>query len=152
MPRAQYQRLVKTLSFVDLGTVRFPGVGVDRLHHRLPLGRHVQTADVDGIVLARVFTFTTKNAASQMQIHNRNAFPIFVEIDYGSTALGNGGYVALAPGEARALWSWDPTLCLPLVKGTKMLPGAKTLPADCNEYNIWPGTARVRTLKEWKPG
>lgn len=52
MSRSEYKRLVKTLPFVDVGTVHFPGgKGPEG---RLPLGQHIQAGGVDGLVVWRV--------------------------------------------------------------------------------------------------
>jgi hypothetical protein len=145
MSRADYKRIAKTLPFVESGMVKFPAAeGPDR---RMKLGQHIQSAGLDGMVLWRVFNLTAKQAESQIQIHNSNAVPVFVEIDFGRADLGNGAYAALAPGET-AIWSWPPTLCLPTVNH-KAYAG---LFEGCRDYNIWSATVHVRMLKGWVPG
>lgn len=145
MSRADYERIAKTLPFVESGIVKFPAAeGPDR---RMKLGQHIQSAGLDGMVLWRVFNLTAKQAESQIQIHNSNAVPVFVEIDFGKADLGSGGYAALAPGET-AIWSWPPTLCLPTVNH-KAYAG---LFEGCRDYNIWSATVHVRMLKGWVPG
>ena len=93
------------------------------------------------IRLSRVFNFAPTKAEQQMQVHNSNSFPVFAEIDYGKTAFGDGAYVALAPGETLAIWSWRPAYCV-------LWNGA----AQCSGYQIARGSARVWTLKEGEPG
>lgn len=145
MSRSDYRRIAKTLPFVESGIVRFPAAeGPDR---RMKLGQHIQSAGLDGMVLWRVFNLTLKQAESQIQIHNSNPVPVFVEIDFGRADLGNGAYAALAPGET-AIWSWPPTLCLPTVNH-KAYAG---LFEGCRDYNVWSATVHVRMLKGWVPG
>jgi len=143
--RSDYNRIAKTLPFVESGIVKFPAAeGPDR---RMKLGQHIQSAALDGMVLWRVFDLTPKQARSQIQIHNSNSVPVFVEIDFGRADLGKGAYAALAPGET-AIWSWPPTLCLPTVNH-KAYAG---LYRGCRDYNVWSATVHVRMLKGWVPG
>jgi len=145
MSRSDYKRIAKTLPFVESGIVKFPAAdGPDR---RMKLGQHIQSAGLDGMVLWRVFNLTPKKAESQIQVHNSNSVPVFVELDFGRADLGNGAYVALAPGET-AIWSWPATLCLPTVNH-KAYAG---LFEGCRDYNVWSATVHVRTLKGWAPG
>jgi hypothetical protein len=145
MSRSDYKRLAKTLPFVESGIVKFPAAsGPD---HRLALGQHIQSAGLDGMVLWRVINLTPKKAESQIQIHNDNSVPVFVELDFGRADLGNGAYAALAPGET-AIWSWPPTLCLPVVP-RRAYAG---LFEGCRDYNVWAATVHVRMLKEREPG
>jgi hypothetical protein len=144
MPRSDYKRLAKTLPFEESGIVRFPAAdGPDR---RLPLGQHIQSAGLAGMVLWRVIGLTPKQAETQIQIHNDNSIPVFVELDFGKHALGSGAYAGLAPGET-AIWSWPPTLCLPTI-GHKTYEG---LWEGCTAYNILGATVHVRMLKQWVP-
>jgi secretin/TonB-like protein len=145
LSRSDYQRIAKTLPFVESGIVKFPGA--EGPQHRLKSGQHIQSAGLDGMVLWRVFNITPKKAESQIQIHNSNSVPVFVELDFGRAGLGKGAYAALAPGET-AIWSWPPTLCLPTV-GHKTYEG---LFEGCEDYNVWPATVHVRMLKGWLPG
>jgi hypothetical protein len=125
--------------------VKFPAAeGPDR---RMKLGQHIQSAGLDGMVLWRVFNLTPKKAEGQLQIHNSNSVPVFVELDFGRSDLGTGAYAALAPGET-AVWSWPPTLCLPTVNH-KAYAG---LFEGCRDYNVWSATVHVRMLKGWIPG
>jgi hypothetical protein len=145
MSRSDYTRIAKTLPFVESGMVKFPAAeGPER---RMKLGEHIQSAGLDGMVLWRVFHFTPKKAESQIQIHNSNSVPVFVELDFGKAGLGNGAYAALAPGET-AIWSWPPTLCLPTVNH-KPYAG---LFEGCRDYNVWSATVHVRMLKGWAHG
>jgi len=138
--RTEYKRLVKTLPFVDSGTVNFPGV--EGAHEPLlGPGQRIQSAGVGGLVLSRVFNLGATKAEQRMQVRNSNSFPVFAEIDYGKTGFGDGAYVALAPGETLAIWSWHPTYCV-------LWNGA----AQCSGYQIARGSARVWTFKEWEPG
>jgi len=145
LSRPDYQRIAKTLPFVEAGMVKFPAA--DGPERRMRLGQHIQSAGLDGVVLWRVFNLTPKQAESQIQIHNGNPVPVFVEIDFGRADLGNGAYAALAPGET-AVWSWPPTLCLPTVNH-KPYAG---LFEGCRDYNVWSATVHVRVLKGWVPG
>jgi secretin/TonB-like protein len=142
MAREKYQRLARSLPFTDAGTVRFPGS--ETPGHRLTLGHHMQAATVDGIVVSRLFNFTLTQAEAKLQVHNNNNFPVFVEIDLLKTALGDGAYVALAPGET-AFWSWPPTVCV--TRGIVF----RVLPAQCYNYSILGTTAHVWTLKGRPP-
>lgn len=145
MSRPDYKRIAKTLPFVESGVVKFPAAeGPDR---RLKLGQHVQSAGLDGIILWRVFKFTPKKAESQIQVHNSESVPVFVEVDFGRAEVGSGAYAALAPGET-AIWSWPPTLCLPTVNH-KAYAG---LFEGCTDYNVWGATVHVRVFKGWVPG
>lgn len=145
LSRSDYARIARALPFVESGVVKFPAAeGPER---RMKLGQHIQAAGLDGMVLWRVFNFTPKKAESQIQIHNSNSVPVFIEIDFGSAGLGNGAYAALAPGET-AIWSWPPTLCLPTVNH-KAYAG---LFEGCRDYNVWSATVHVRMLKGWVPG
>jgi hypothetical protein len=151
MSRSDYKHQAKTLPFVDVGTVRFPGGKGPE--HRLPLGQHIQSAGIDGIVLWRVIKLTPTKAISELQAHNSNPFPVFVEIDFEATRLGRGPYAALAPGET-AVWTWTPSGCGRA--GSKFtaapLSGTSWLTDwDCGSYVIQPGVAHVRVLKEWNP-
>lgn len=154
MSRSDYERQASALPFVDVGTVRFPaGNGPE---HRLPLGQHIQTADVDGLVLWRVLNLTKNRAISELQVHNSNSFPVFVEIDFEPVALGRGPYAALAPGET-AVWTWAPRRCISGlgagIHDGPALPGTGRLADwDCDNYIILPGVARVRVVKDWDPG
>jgi hypothetical protein len=146
--RAEYKLLAKTLPFADSGTVRFPDAmtserGPDR---HVPLGWYIQSGAVDGITVARVFLLTTRKAEQAMLVQNGNSSPVFVEIDYGKAAPGDGAYAALAPGETLMIGSWPPTLCVGRAYSMR------SLAEGCHKYSILPGIARVRTLKEWKPG
>jgi hypothetical protein len=143
MSRSDYRRLVKTLEFVDFGPVTFRGF-------HLPLGQHRQSADVDGIVLSRVFIITKHKIDKWLEAYNGNSFPVFVEIDSG-TRLGNGAYAALAPGETAA-WTWGPTFCISNLSpegppGTLLPKGGKLGDWDCADYPIQPGTFRLRMVK-----
>lgn len=145
MSRSDYKRIAKTLPFAESGMVKFPAAeGPDR---RMKLGQHIQSAGLDGMVLWRVFNLTPKKAEGQLQIHNSNSVPVFVELDFGRSDLGTGAYAALAPGET-AVWSWPPTLCLPTVNH-KAYAG---LFDGCRDYNVWSATVHVRMLKGWIPG
>ena len=137
MSRSEYKRIASAIPFVDRGMVKFPGG--EGPNHLLKVGRHTQTAGVDGIVLSRVFDLTTASAAGLMQVHNSNSFPVFAEIDYEKAKLGEGTYFALAPGETLTIWNWAPRRCL------------LTSEWRCYVYTVLPGTARVRTLTAWKP-
>jgi len=145
MPRPDYEHRAQTLPFVDRVTIRFPGIGATRWEPHLRLGTRKQSATVDGIVLSRVFNLTKTKAESQMQAYNSNSFPVFVEIDYQRTRLGEGAYAALAPGET-AVWTWPNSICVPY------LPEPRLAPEGCVGYSIQPGVAHVRTLKDWDPG
>jgi hypothetical protein len=145
--RVEYKRLAKTLPFVDSGTVRFPDAmtserGPDR---HVPLGWYWQSGAVAGIAVARVFLLTPKKAEQAMLVQNGNSFPMFVEIDYGKTAPGDGAYAALAAGETLLIGSWPPTLCVGRENSMR------SLALGCHRYSILSGIARVRTLTEWKP-
>jgi hypothetical protein len=145
MSRSDYKRIAKTLPFAESGMVKFPAAeGPDR---RMKLGQHIQSAGLDGMVLWRVFNLTPKKAEGQLQLHNSNSVPVFVELDFGRSDLGTGAYAALAPGET-AVWSWPPTLCLPTVNH-KAYAG---LFEGCRDYNVWSATVHVRMLKGWIPG
>lgn len=145
MSRSDYQRIAKTLPFVESGIVKFPAAeGPDR---RMKLGQHIQSAGLDGMVLWRVFRLTPQKVESQIQIHNSNSVPVFVELDFGRADVGNGIYAALAPGET-ATWSWPATLCLPTVNH-KAYAG---LYEGCRDYNVWSATVHVRMVKGWVPG
>jgi len=145
MSRSDYKRIARTLPFAESGMVKFPAAeGPDR---RMKLGQHIQSAGLDGMVLWRVFNLTPKKAEGQLQIHNSNSVPVFVELDFGRSDLGTGAYAALAPGET-AVWSWPPTLCLPTVNH-KAYAG---LFEGCRDYNVWSATVHVRMLKGWIPG
>jgi len=154
MSRSDYKRQADTLPFVDVGTVRFPGGKGSE--HQLPLGQHIQTAGVAGLVLWRVIKLTPSKALSELQVHNSNSFPVFVEIDFGGVALGRVYYAALAPGET-AVWTWPPTGCASQA-GTRIQDGAAITGTgqlaewDCNSYTILPGVAHVRVVKQWDPG
>jgi len=152
MSPSDYKHQANTLPFVDVGTVRFPGGKGPE--HRLPLGQHIQSAGIDGLVLWRVFKLTPTKAISELQAHNSNPFPVFVEIDFEATPLGRGPYAALAPDET-AVWTWTPRGCRRA--GTKFtaapLSGTSWLAAwDCGSYVIQPNVAHVRVLKDWGPG
>jgi hypothetical protein len=138
MAREKYKQLAQSLPFTDSGTVKFPAAqGPGR---RLTLGHHIQSATVDGLVVSRLFNFTLTEAQVKLQVHNNNRVPVFVEIDLLKTTLGDGAYVALAPGET-AFWSWSPTFCV--TRGIVF----RVLPAQCYDYNILGATAHVWTLK-----
>jgi hypothetical protein len=151
LSRADYKHQANTLPFVNVGTVRFPGGKGPE--HRLPLGQHIQSAGIGGLVLWRVINLTPNKAMSELQAHNSNSFPVFVEIDFEATPLGRGPYAALAPGET-AVWTWPPSGC------GRAGPKPTTAPLsdtslladwDCGSYVIQPGVAHVRVLKEWDP-
>jgi hypothetical protein len=138
MPAKDYKQLAKVLPFLDSGTARFPGV--EGPGHRLSIGHHAQSADLNGIVVSRVFDFTLTEADTTLQVHNSNSYPVFVEIDYLKTARGEGVYAGLAPGET-ASWSWPPTFCV------ARAIVFKALQAQCNDYAIFPATAHVWMLR-----
>ncbi len=137
MSRSDYKRTVETLPFVKSGIVKFP-------EERMKLGQHIQSAVLDGMVLWRVFKLTPTRAESQLQVHNSNSVPVFVELDFGKADLGKGAYAALAPGET-AIWSSPPTICVPF------LPLG--LVDGCGDYfyKIWAATVHVQMLKGWMP-
>jgi len=146
MSRSDYKRVAKALPFVESGTVRFPAADWSQRgsqDERLPLGTHIQSAKLHGMVLWRVFKLTPTKAESQMQIHNDNTVPVFVELDFGRADLGNGAYAALAPGET-AIWSWHPTFCVPTLPNRPLA----RLADGCMHYNILGATVHVRMLKE----
>jgi hypothetical protein len=148
MSKEEYRHVAKTLPFVDTGIVTFPGgQGPEQ---RLPLGEYIQSAGVAGLVLWRVLYLTPNEAASELQVHNSNSFPVFVEIDFIPGALGKGAYAAIAPGET-AVWNWAPVHCQ---ARPSWAPYYLYLlaPWDCFEYEIEPGKAHVRLLKQWEPG
>jgi hypothetical protein len=140
--REEYKRLVKTLPFEDDGIVRFPGA--EDPDHRFSLGLHRQSAGVAGIVLSRVFNLTDTQAESKIEAYNSNSFPVFAEIDYEGMAVGKGAYVALAPGQTLVIFSWVGMPC--------QANSPRHVLAECRGYSVKPGTAHVRTLKEWEPG
>jgi len=158
MSRSDYKRQVKTLSFEDAGSISFPGG--EGPQHRLPLGEHIQSAGIDGLVLWRVMSLTWARERSQLQVHNSNSFPVFVEVDFEKTVLGRGAYAALAPGET-AVWTWPPRYCGSGSHATAYWSGSSAATqwssdslADwgCDDYVVEPGTAHVRVLTEWGPG
>ena len=130
--RSQYKQLLPTLPFTDWGDVKFAGAEGSK---RLRLGQHAQSEKIDGMTLSRVVTYTRADASGSMQLHNGNPFPVFAEVDYGSTAFGDGAYVALSPGETVTLWSWSPVTC-------------DRMRDPCDGYDLYPATARVRTLAQ----
>lgn len=142
MSREKYKQLVHSIPFTDPWIVKFPGTEGTR--RRLTLGQHTQSANVNGITVARVFNFKLTEAETRLQVHNNNTFPVFVEIDLLNTVLGDGAYVALGPDET-AFWSWPPTFCV--TRGIVF----RVLPAQCYGYNILPTTARVWIVKKWTP-
>jgi hypothetical protein len=137
--RQEYERLAETLPFEKSVNVKFSGT----LRYRGPshLGTHVQSATIDGLVVSRVFKFTQEKAESKLLVYNTNAFPLFVEVDYGQSRLGEGAYFALAPGETGLAISWIPRPC-----GTDTRYHRLSV---CSDYPINPGTARVRMLGKW---
>jgi hypothetical protein len=142
MSRSDYRRIVKTLEFVDSGTVTFRSF-------YLPFGRHRQSAGVDGIVLSRVFNSTQHKIDKWLEAYNGNSFPVFIEIDSG-TRLGDGAYAALAPGETAA-WAWGPTVCVDNLNPGGLpgqLPeGGRLTDWDCANYPIQPGKFHLRMVK-----
>jgi hypothetical protein len=144
--RGEYRRLLKNLRFADSGTVTFRGFAP-------PLGRHRQSATMGGIVLSRIFNVASDSIERHLVAYNGNSFPVFVEID-SETALGNGAYAALAPGES-AVWTWRPIRCGGGGGGgsADWRQGRQQLqPWGCADHPLQPGTFRLRMLKEWDTG
>lgn len=121
-----------------------------------PLGQHRQSANVDGIVMSRVFNVTPTRIDRQLQAYNSNSFPVFVEID-SDTSLGNGAYAALAPGE-RAIWTWRPISCSGGATSSRWTQSGQIegngllTPWGCADHLLQPGTFRLRLLNGWDPG
>jgi hypothetical protein len=141
--RGEYKRLAGALPFAEPVTIRFPGQ-VRYYQDETPLGMHVQSANTEGLVVSRIFRLTQEQAESALLVHNSNTYPVFVEVDYAPAKLGDGAYFPLAPGETGLAVSWAPTTCLPTF--------VDPIFAQCKDYSLTPGVARVRVLRNWDGG
>jgi hypothetical protein len=139
LSRDEYKRLAPSLPFEKSVKIRFPGQ-VEYYQHRTPLGTHVQSASADGLVVSRIFRLKQEQAESALLVHNSNTFPVFLEVDYAPAKLGDGAYLALAPGETALAISWAPTTCLPVF--------VDPIFAQCADYSITPGVAHLRVLEK----